>query len=642
MLNNSVESSKNTEKNDIKTKKKVVRKPRKKVEKNESATNSKKKEVLKPVIEETINSKVLEPIIEEEVQSVKEETTEPIIEDTVKEEVLEPIIENAVKEKTTEPIIENTTKEEVLEPISEETIKEETVEPVVKEQKKKVVKKRKTTDKSKTVKKSSNSKSKEEVVEAVNVLKPVTDLNDIIIETSLEDIEKKIDNNYVEPKTDNNYIQDLIKENINKNILEEKENIKDKNLETKINNSIDNLKKNIITEYTTNDVKDYFSKIEHSAILVQVINNKLYYLEKKCSHNKNIHILNILYKMTSKFLINDSTFIIDTSDEIKNSENFVLRFNRNIDDKNLLLVNYNLDYNLNNLQEISWEYKKNKIYVNNKYVSEDLYNKLKLDVKNDLYEFVEDDNIEKINEYKYVIYEKTNNNINYEVDLLRLNVILFNIVTENSNKSETYYSEYFNDNSELIKINIDNQNNIDNLISKNKLESINHASLLNNLKNKSEYVFGDKITEDYMKNLLSRLSLKCETKQIINNKIFITNKDNNYLYNRIDVEDNKFNFNFQGKDFDILLIDNNDNKINILINQFVTNIFYNGKNIFNYRIPSLVSNRVSSNFSFMIRNKLLYLSKNKVNPILGCRIPEIFNIEKVALRTFNKDSWWIC
>ena len=90
------------------------------------------------------------------------------------------------------------------------------------------------------------------------------------------------------------------------------------------------------------------------------------------------------------------------------------------------------------------------------------------------------------------------------------------------------------------------------------------------------------------------------------------------------------------------MLKNGENKVNILINEFVTNIFYNNKNIFNYRIIGLVNNKQSSNYAFIVRNNMIYLYKNKNKLIFGCKLPDIFSIDILAIRTFNKDSWWIC
>ena len=164
---------------------------------------------------------------------------------------------------------------------------------------------------------------------------------------------------------------------------------------------------------------------------------------------------------------------------------------------------------------------------------------------------------------------------------------------------------------------------------------------IESLNSKLREILDENNLNNYIKNLLSRLSVKCESKQVITKRIFNTTINSNYLDNRIEVIDNKFSFSFQGKDFELLLNDKM-NKINILINEFSTNIFFNSKNIFNYRINDLISSNKQNNYTFIIRNNIIYLYKNKTKLILGIRLPEIFNIEKLSIRTFNKDSWWIC
>ena len=90
------------------------------------------------------------------------------------------------------------------------------------------------------------------------------------------------------------------------------------------------------------------------------------------------------------------------------------------------------------------------------------------------------------------------------------------------------------------------------------------------------------------------------------------------------------------------MLNDKNNKINILVNEFSSNIFFNNNNIFNYRILDAVTNKQYSNYTFIIKNKVLFLYKNKFKVIFGCKLNEIFNIDNLLIRTFNKDSWWIC
>ena len=381
--------------------------------------------------------------------------------------------------------------------------------------------------------------------------------------------------------------------------------------------------------------------MKESAVLVQIINNKLFYLEKKSDENKNSNIINQLHNLTNKYLINDTTFIIDTSNKITIDKNYILRFNKYEESKNLLLINYNIDDGFK-MKSMKWEDKKDKIYINEKYVSKELYGKLKYSLNKEDFDFNNNSDYEEINEYKYILYEDTLETINYEINLLRLNTIIVKIDTDTDNeKIETFYSKYFKENEHYLSFNIDNLDNLDKLIEyKTNINHLDSIEMVSKLSNSSKELFNSDIVDRYTKNILSRLSVKCETKQIISNRIFITNKENNYLYNRLNHNDNIFEFHFQGKDFEIKLKDNN-NKINILLNETVTNIYYNNNNIFNFNISGIVSDRVSSKYTFAIRNKILYLYKNN-KMMIKETLPVIFNIETLSIRTFNKDSWWVC
>ena len=497
-----------------------------------------------------------------------------------------------------------------------EKIKEETKEEAKKELKKEV---------------------KKEDKKEVNKNKKKIKKEEIIVEKNLNDIENEINKNYNE----NSYIKTLIENNLNENLLKKNEEIKNNHLESKLSTIIDNLKKNTVVEYETSNVKNIFDKINTNGLLVQIINNKLYYLEKKCENNKNIHCLNMLHKLLENNLINDSIFVIDTNKKSEYNENYVLRFNREENNNNLILPSYNLDYNFDEILKINWDDKKNKIYVNKNFISNKLYTNLIKENNKEVYEFEDNINYENLNEYKYILYEETINTIENEVDLLRFNSLMIKVKLENVNELETFYSEYLNTNH-YISVSCESYDKIENIENTFKNLSIKESrEKINSLNEQVSKILSDEIVTEYLKNLLSRLSIKCVPEQIISKKVFNTNTNNNYLYNRIDINENKFNFNFQGKDFDIML-KNGDNKINILINEFVTNIFYNNKNIFNYRIVGLVNNNQSSNYLFIVRNKMLYLYKNKNKLIFGCKLPEIFNIDNLAFRTFNKDSWWIC
>ena len=143
-----------------------------------------------------------------------------------------------------------------------------------------------------------------------------------------------------------------------------------------------------------------------------------------------------------------------------------------------------------------------------------------------------------------------------------------------------------------------------------------------------------------IKNEINNLSENCKTSNIINTRVFITSNEKEYLYDRIKIEDNTFEFHFQGKDFNIECSDK-ETKLNLVLNEFSTNIYYNQTNIFNFMTPNLITNNRSHQYKIVIRNNILNMYRDKIQPILKCNLPEIFNIEKIGLRSYNKNCWWI-
>ena len=347
-------------------------------------------------------------------------------------------------------------------------------------------------------------------------------------------------------------------------------------------------------------------------------------------------IINSLNVKVESGLINNVTFIIDTNNKIIENKNYVLRLNKYDENENILFLPNN---NNINIKKINWKEKKDRVYINKKYISEDNYNKLKDILNKEDFDFNENTNLEEINEYKYILYEENLETKNYELDILRLGTIIIKI---NENKIKTFYSDYIKLENNYIKYNINNNKEFEKLKEyKNNIKENTVLKIIENINNDLNILFNDEVYDNYLKNIFSRLSLKCESEQIINKRIFTTNRECGYIYNRLEYVDNKIEFNFQGKDFELMMKDK-ENKLNILINEFVTNIYYNNNNIFNFRIPGLISENISSKYIFIIRNKLLFLYKNKTTLVMKCTLPNIFNIELLGIRTFNKDSWWIC
>ena len=418
----------------------------------------------------------------------------------------------------------------------------------------------------------------------------------------------------------NSYIEELIKET--------KEEIINQHIDIKLEEIITHLKDTMINEYTIEEIKESFSKFKENVLLVQIKNNKLSYLEKKSTHKKNSQILNILHELVNKYLINDVSFIIDTNNNnIDNDKNYILRLNKEKKSKNILLPYY-LPLKLSNLE---WENKKDSIFIHKNYVSEETLNKL----KNNKFELKENNDLEDLERYKYILFEKNDNNIDELENIFKSKAIL--VLLNNNNLNETFMLNKLEKNEDYILIDeYENEEDILNII-----QTIQGEQILNSLNDKILSLTNEDALFNYLKDIMYKLSIKCEHKEIINNRIFCGVKQIHYLYDRLNIDNNSVSFHFQGSDYDLVLNDQ-ENKINIVVNQFSSNIYFNGNNIFNFLIPNLVNHNQSSHFHYKIINSMLFLHKNH-KLVLKCALPEIFNIEKIGLRNYHQDSsWWIC
>ena len=125
-----------------------------------------------------------------------------------------------------------------------------------------------------------------------------------------------------------------------------------------------------------------------------------------------------------------------------------------------------MDYNFDYLKNKEWNDKSDKIYVNKKFISNELWENLR---KSDLinYHFEEIIKYESLVNYKYVLYEENCETINHLLDILRLNNLLLKVNFEDI-KLESFYSEYINE-EDYETINIDTYESIE-LIEKKRKE----------------------------------------------------------------------------------------------------------------------------------------------------------------------------
>ena len=440
-----------------------------------------------------------------------------------------------------------------------------------------------------------------------------------------------------------------------------KNNDEDNKLKQKLEEIINNLKDNNIEEYTYEEIHKVFNQLNESVILFNINNNKVQYIEKKGVESRNQSIITLVLNANKYKPLPNSTFIIYTGDELTPKEltknSFLLKFYKNEKENLNLFPSFNFNqwkeldngyynkfYDYMKNKQVEWNNKKDILFWSG-YSLNPIINNLKKEA-NMLINIKNNNNaksyyLEELNTYKYLLCLDDNlysNRLSY-LFLTKSCVI---ILKNNKIFNEEYYTKYFNVNEDYFEIIYNEKTTykqikekINEIMKKNDCEKV-----AQNAYNKAKYIFSSDNINEYIYNLILRLSLKCKSNEKLIKNIFFTSNLNDYLYDRIISEDNKVNFYFQGTKFDLELT-NKENIIELFVNQTVTNIYFNRKNIFNFKLPNIVTQSKSNEYNVYIEKDILYVVMNKTKQIIKCPLPDMFTINKVGLKTGNSNGWWV-
>ena len=484
----------------------------------------------------------------------------------------------------------------------------------------------------------------------------------------------------------------------NKNILTEyikqkenndfQENIDEEN----INNVLD------IDNYNTNDLTNLFLQFDKAVIIVQIIDGKINFIEKKGYETRNQSVIDLLISANNYKKLPDIQFIIFTDDFLPNielSQNYLFSFCKNYLYKSILFPNFNfnhwkeakIDYysniynNFTNIQnKISWKDKYDTIFwsgSNTNKIRQKIYNGANIYNKN------KNKNNNNNNNYKnhnYLInlnnnnFNNNNNNKYYSIEehskykyLINMNGYAYGgrlnylfltgsciIILKNTNiekQWEEFFYDYFQPGIDYIEILYDEDDKDIEIINKinNSIYEYNCEEIAINSFNKAQKIFNLNNIYNYIYNLLNIISPKCNIINNIEKNIFHTSNSNIYLKERIFAIDNSFSFYFKGTKAEIKIIDNNENnsgnnnEIILYLATDETIILYNNIFIYNKNTPYIVNSFKEQFYKITItNNNINIIIDNKLNIINESFYSEkIFNILSIEIKTENSEGFWI-
>jgi hypothetical protein len=435
-------------------------------------------------------------------------------------------------------------------------------------------------------------------------------------------------------------------------------------------------------KYNTSDITNLFMQIDKSVIIVQIIDNKITFIEKKGYQSRNQSVIDLLLETTNYYKLPNIQFIIFTDDFLEQKEliqDYLFTFCKNNLYNTILFPNFsfnhwkeaNIDYfsevyiNLVN-NRINWNEKEDIIFwsgsntniirkkvYNGSYIYNNLYQgekcKYLINLANNYNDFKNKNKYYSLNDhckYKYLL------NMNGHSYGGRLNYLFLTrsciIVLKNANINnqwEEFFYKNFIPNIDYIEI-LYNDNELEiEIINKinNSISNSNCEEIANNCFIKAVNLFKlDKIYS-YINILLKDISLNTVISNYIQKSIFYTTDLNIFLKNRIFAENNKFSFKFKGTNFEIKINNYENNYILISLGIEKSIISFNNIFIFNKHVPNIMNN-IRENFYeiFIINNEINITVNNRINLIkerFYCE--QIFNILSIEIKTNGSEGFWI-
>ena len=433
-----------------------------------------------------------------------------------------------------------------------------------------------------------------------------------------------------------------------------------------INNNIhsNNFDKNI--NYTMTDLKNTFNKFNDAILLVQIIDGNIKYIEKKGYESRNQSVIDLLYHTNNYIELPDIQFLIFTNDFIDNNIlnkcPFLFTFCKKYSYETQLFPNFNFNHwqeaGINNYDSIynhftnnivEWENKENIIFWTGSIKTNIIRKKIHKASKDNKLFFINslESNkknnipITNINKYKYLL------NMNGNSYGGRLNYLFMSgscvIILKNTDKEkvyEEYFYNYFIAGEDYIEImyndNEDGNIIIDRIL--NTIKNIDAQQMANKCYTKAKEIFEMNNVYKYIHESLLKLSLKCNIEEKIENTTTYIPSLNRYLKNRINVNNNSINFNYQGSDINLILyseMTNLDDKLELKINENNTRLFLNNNLIIDKFTPYILNTNKPHNYLVKIEEQNLSLIIENKFRLLNIDIKNKFTFTKCNIMSLN-------
>ena len=467
---------------------------------------------------------------------------------------------------------------------------------------------------------------------------------------SNKDLNILINETYVKSLIDiNNIINTIIDNSIKTNDYIDELNNKEYLLDEKQLNNIltDKSTDNILNNYTLDDLKKIFNQMKEAVIIIQIINGNIKFIEKKGYESRNQSVIDLILKTNSYKTLPDIQFIIFTNDLLNdlniNNKPYLFTFCKKENYKTKLFPNFNFNhwiesniasyeniYNSFTNNNITWENKIDSIFwsgANTNNIRKKIHDSSKSYPNFNINLLNKNKNnfipMEETLKYKYLL------NMNGHTYGGRLNYLFLTgsciIILKNGNKEnnyEEYFYKYFIPNEDYIQIEYNDNEKGELIINRiiTEIQKYDCENIAKRCYEKAVSLFNMNSIYNYIYESISDLSNNNIITEELKNTISYIPPLNYFFKDRLD---NNLSFNFTGKDFELNLIDNdNNNSINIKIMNDNTKIKLNKVIIYDKYTPYILNEQKSQNFQILIENNQLLITINQKYNIIKIDLPD--------------------
>ncbi len=416
------------------------------------------------------------------------------------------------------------------------------------------------------------------------------------------------------------------------------------------------------------DLKNIFNQFDEAIMLIQIIDGKITFIEKKGYESRNQSVIDLLIKTNEYKILPSISFLIFTNDFIQSDllkdYNFIYTFCKNSTYNTTLFPNFNFNhwdeanignyedtYNFFKNNQVDWNKKKNTIFwagadtniIRKKIFIYTLQNpSYEINLTNITKKFIPITNIIK---HKYLL------NMNGHSYSGRLNYLFLSgscvIQLKNTDPLKSYnefYYKYFIPDLDYIEIPYNDNTPIPDILNiiNEKINTLNPEIIAQNGFRKAIEILNIYNIYEYIHQTLTENSLKYINSENIEMDKSIMDKSIMYIpnkkayINRIPIINNSISFTFKGNDILIKLANPSNSIFRIGFIKNLVIIILNDKQIYNKKVPQLnLSPTVYSNINIEFLDNNIIIKNNSYIIIIIPNPSPLFNITRTEFSTSN-------